>query len=137
MACGAGGGDDGPAGPDATAVSASCREATEHSDIEWIQDNVLTPSCAAFNACHKGAALSAAGLNLEAGNAESNMLGAPSTQFPSFDLVVAGDPSSSYLMIILGAEDGPLDPGVGTMPFSSDVLCEQKLDAIRRWIAAM
>ncbi len=40
-------------------------------------------------------------------------------------------------MIILGAEDGPIDTEVGTMPFGSEPLCQEKLDAISRWIAAM
>jgi len=135
--CGATDDGDNSVGPDATAVSASCQEATEHSDLEWIQENILSTSCAAFNACHKGAALSAGGLNLESGTSEAAMLNTPSSRFPSFDLVVPGDPSSSYLMIIIGGEDGPIDPSVGTMPFNSPPLCDDKIDAIRRWIASM
>lgn len=137
-ACGTGsgsGGDDDS--PDAGELSASCLEAESHSDAEWIQQNVFTPSCAAFNACHKGAALSAGGLNLEAGQAEANLVGSGSSLFPEFELIEPGSPTDSYLLVILGAQDGPLDPEVGMMPFNSPPLCEPKLGAIRRWIESM
>lgn len=129
------GGDD--IGPDATSVSASCQEATEHSDLEWIQDNVLSTTCATTGACHAGAASSALGLNLEAGNAEAEMLNKSSFRFPSFDLVSPGDPDSSYLLMILGGVDGPRQPGIGTMPLNSPPLCDEKIGAIRRWIESM
>jgi hypothetical protein len=123
-------------GVDAAPVSASCAKATQHSDLTWIQDNVFSPSCSKFGACHKDAATSAAGLNLESGKSRSAMVGIKSTLFPQFDLVAAGNARDSYLMTIIGHYPGSLKPGVGTMPINSAVLCVEKREAIDRWIAA-
>ena len=116
--------------------SATCLEAQDHSDLPWIQENVLTPSCAAFTACHKGAALSAEGLNLEDGMSLDNLVDVESELFPEFVLVVPGDPQNSYLMIVLGHFPGPLTDS-GTMPFNNPLLCTQKRDAIQRWIEGL
>ena len=131
--------------PDAE-ISPSCQEAVDHSDLAWIQDNVFTPSCAAFSSCHQGAAPSAAGLNLEAGNAEANLVGrlASSRGIEDMGLVVvtAGDSSASYLMVLIDHESqggrvaGPL-PNVGTMPVNNPLICVQKRDAIARWIDSL
>lgn len=136
-------GDGAPVGPDASAneadaapLSASCVEAMDKSDILWIQDNVFN-SCAAFSVCHQGAAMSAGGLNLESGFAEAALINIDSQLFPDYKLVVPGDPDNSYLMTILGAAEGPLKDGVGTMPYNNPTLCEPKLDAIGRWITAL
>lgn len=123
-----------PDDPDAMPLSQSCIDAMDHSDLAWIQDNILTPGCASFNSCHKGAAIQAGGLNLEAGNSEAAMLGVDSVRFEDWKLVVAGDPDNSYLMVILTGEGGPIDSGVGTMPYNNPLLCEPKIEAIRRWI---
>ncbi len=111
-------------------------EAADHSDLEWLQANVFD-SCSAFGVCHKGAAMSAGGLNLESGNTQDAMSGVTSTLFSDWTLVVPGDPANSYLMVILGAEDGPLKDGVGTMPYNNPLLCQPKLDAINRWITSL
>lgn len=118
-------------------LSPECVEAQEHSDLAWIQDNIFDRSCANFNACHKGAALSAGGLNLEDGMAEANLKDVASDLFPEFDLVEPGVAEDSYLLIILGHVDGPIDDEVGTMPFNSATLCPQKLDAIQRWVESL
>ncbi len=138
-------GDDGaPAGPDASPPDAappspSCLEAERDniSDLAWIQENVFTPSCANFSVCHMGNASSAGGLNLEDGNSEARMVDIDSTRITDFKLVVAGDPDNSYLMVILGNVDGPLTDGIGTMPLNNPTLCQQKQDAIRRWIGTL
>lgn len=126
--------------PDASTVDAapspSCLEAVNHSDLEWLEDNVFTPSCAAFSPCHKGPAASAGGLNLEAGNVERNLAGEPSLSFPERTLVVPGDPDNSYLMVVLGSREGPL-PDEGTMPYNNPLLCSQKRAAIERWIVSL
>lgn len=119
------------------AVSASCMEATEHSDLAWIESEIFAPSCAAFGPCHQGAASSAGDLNLEEGNSEANLVGVASGLFPEYDLVVPGDPDASYLMIILGHRDGPIDPSTGTMPFNNPLLCVEKREAIERWILSL
>jgi hypothetical protein len=133
-------GDTGVDQPDAStadaAPSPSCLEAVNHSDLEWLEDNVFTPSCSAFSPCHKGPAASAGGLNLEAGNIERNLVGEPSLSFPERTLVVPGDPDNSYLMVILGSREGPL-PEEGTMPYNNPLLCSQKRAAIERWIVSL
>jgi len=114
-------------------VDPKCAEAVDHSDLAWIQENVFSPSCADFTPCHKGRALQAQGLNLEANKSRGNLVGVPSQLFPQFDLVKPGDPDHSYLMIVLGYKPGPL-PMNGTMPYNNPKLCDEKLEAIERWI---
>lgn len=128
--------DDGGGDAGVDAISASCMEATTHSDLAWLQEKVFTPSCSAFNSCHKGTAAEAGGLSLEPGQTIPQMVGVDSTLFPQFKRVAAGDPANSYLMIILGDVSGPLDPDVGTMPYNNPKLCQEKLDAVERWIQA-
>jgi hypothetical protein len=118
---------------DGEPISESCREATEHSDLAWIQDNVFTPTCAAFSPCHQGAAVSARGLNLEAGMSEAAMVGVSSTTDPNLALVEPGDPAASYLMHSLGVGGNPRV----LMPFNNPALCQEKLDAIARWIESL
>ena len=65
------------------------------------------------------------------------MVGVDSILFPQFKRVVAGDPANSYLLMILGHIDGPIDPNVGTMPGGNNpLLCVEKREAIARWITA-
>lgn len=128
-------GDDGAPAVDAAPPDADplCLEAVNHSDLEWIQENVFTPSCARFTACHQGNALMAGELSLEAGVTHAEMVGVESSLFPEFDRVVAGDSASSYLMVQLGSIDGPRTEA-GTMPYNSPLLCVEMRDAIARWI---
>lgn len=133
MACS---GDDDGDGMQPDAISASCMEATMHSDLEWLQEKVFTPSCSAFVSCHKGAALEAGGLSLEEGQVIPQTVNVDSDLFPQFKRILPGDPANSYMMIILGAYTGPLDPEVGTMPYNNPKLCQEKLDAVGRWIQA-
>lgn len=136
--CASCGTDVGNDTPDATAISPACMEAENHSDLEFIQTEIFDRSCAFSRSCHMGAAPSALGLNLEDGNSEADLVGVPARtpQAAGFDLVVAGDPDSSYLMVVLGFVDGPLG-AAGTMPFNSPLLCDQKLGAIQRWINSL
>lgn len=130
-----GGGNSGPdAGPPDANVF--CLEAEEHDDLPWIQENIFTPSCSRFTACHQGRALMAAELNLEDGETQMNLVNVPSTMFEEYMRVVPGDPENSYLMVILGQYDGPIDEDVGTMPYNSPLLCQEMRDAIERWIEA-
>ena len=127
---------DAPAAVDAP-PSAICLEANDHSDLTWIQDKIFTPSCSGFSACHKGAAREAGGLNLEAGNSRTNMVGKASGLFPEFQLVKPNDAAASYLMIVTGHVAGPINESKGgRMPFNSAKLCNEKLRAMERWIAA-
>lgn len=148
-ACDTSVGDTGPdaaGSPDALTVSPTCMEATAHSDLPWIQENVLTPSCASFASCHQGAAPSAAGLNLEDGNSEANLVDriATSNGIEGMGLVVVtpGDSTASYLIVMIdhvsqgGREEGPL-PVAGTMPFNNSLMCVEQRDAIARWIDSL
>jgi hypothetical protein len=135
LSCGSDDGGDRGATPDA-GPSADCLEANDHADLAFLQAKIFTPSCAAFAACHRGAATMAGGLNLEAGMARAAMVGKPSRIDPSKELVRAGDPANSYLLIITGKYPGVIAPSVGTMPSRNPLLCAGKLGAIDRWIAA-
>ncbi len=61
-----------------------------------IQASVFTPSCAT-STCHAGGA-PAAGLNLEAANSYTMLVGIQSGQDPGFVRVLAGSPDNSYLV---------------------------------------
>lgn len=127
--------DDAPAAdagppPDADPL---CLEAVNHSDLDWLQTNVFTPSCSRFTACHQGNALMAGELSLELGETHPEMVGVESSLFPEFDRVVVGDSAASYLMVQLGSIDGPRTEA-GTMPYNSPLLCVEMRDAIARWI---
>ncbi len=131
------GGDDGvntDAGIDA--IPPSCLEAMEHSDLTWLQDKVFTPNCSDFTPCHKGAALEAGGMSLERGQTHRSLVGVQSTIYDQYLRVAPNDPANSYLMIITGEYPGPIDSEVGMMPYNSSRLCQQKRDAIERWIMA-
>lgn len=134
--------DDGSDGNVDAGPSASCLEAEEHSDLEWIQENIFNGGCALSASCHRGDAPDANGLNLEAGNSEENMVGvaAVGDSADGLNLVEPGDPMNSYLLIILGhygTDDPRIPEGTGPMPFNSPLLCEQKLQAIERWIESL
>lgn len=116
-----------------------CLEAESHSDLEWIQENVFSRSCANFTSCHMGTAPSAGGLNLEDGMTQENVVDVESDLAPEMDIVEPGSPADSYMMVILGefgADDPRIDPSVGLMPFNNEPLCAEKRAAIGRWIEA-
>jgi hypothetical protein len=136
VVCGCSGddGSNGDAGIDA--ISPSCREAMDHSDLTWLQDRVFQPSCAGFTACHMGTAPDAGGLSLERGQTHRQLVDVDSMMFDQFKRVEPNDPANSYLMIIMGQYPGPLDVDVGRMPYNSPLLCKEKRDAVERWILA-
>jgi hypothetical protein len=117
------------------APSASCLEANNHSDFDWIATNVFSTGCAAFSACHKGTATQAAGLSLEPTVARAQLVGVASTLFPQFQRVKPNDAANSYLMIVMGHYPGPKKAS-GTMPLNLPLVCVEKRRAIERWIAA-
>ncbi|MCE9578535.1 MAG: hypothetical protein K8W52_35745 [Deltaproteobacteria bacterium] len=134
--------------PDAPLISPSCVEATQHSDLEWIEANVFKKSCV-FSACHKGRALDAGRLTLEAGKSHAALVDVTSDRYDTWKLVVPGDPVKSYLMVVIDPKvddkgnpvdpdgfDGPITADVGPMPQNSTLLCKEKRDAIQRWIEA-
>ena len=115
-------------------VSAVCQEATTHSDLAWIQDNVFSKACA-FSGCHKGTAASAGFLNLESGMSHGTLVAQPTQSVTGFMRVVPGSSSTSYLMVAIHdpSASGP-EPQHGYMPQGNPELCQEKKDAIGRWI---
>jgi len=135
------GGDD---DDDGDGTSESCQQAVDHSDLEWIQANIFTPSCALSAACHQGNASSANGLNLEAGNSRDNLVGvaAEADDAAGLNRVEPGDPNNSYLLIItgggpMGVNDPRIPDSTGPMPENNELLCDEKLAAISRWIDSL
>ncbi|HTM21651.1 MAG TPA: hypothetical protein VL172_14115 [Kofleriaceae bacterium] len=139
--------------PDASAISPACMEAVNHSDLDWIQDNIFSVSCARFTACHKGRATSAEGLNLEINKAAMNLIGVESKVcgLPQV-LLRPGDPAGSFLMKVLDPDKYPLPDPVGpgtdcpdgdpeeppeTMPYNNPLLCVEKREAVERWIMSL
>src|SRR5690349_23110414 len=82
-----------------------CTEAVDHSDLAWIQDNIFTPSCSKFSACHQGRASDAAHLSLEMGKSHDELVDVDSDLFGpggsemdgTWKRVVPGDPDHSYM----------------------------------------
>lgn len=132
-----------PATPDAAEISPKCMEATDHSDLEWLQQKVFTPTCSAFSSCHMGAAPAAGGLNLEAGMTETDVVNVESQLVDGLgkgpmNLVEPGSCDDSYMIVILRGEPKDLiDPSIGTMPYGNPQLCDQKIDAVCRWIESL
>jgi hypothetical protein len=132
-ACSGGGGGDDEGGADA-AVSATCLEATSHSDLAWIQEKVFSASCV-FSSCHGGTGSMANGLVLTAGQSHDSLVNQASVSNPGMMRVVPGQPAQSYLLVAIGHISGSL-PESGMMPVNSPQLCVEKREAIERWIAA-
>jgi hypothetical protein len=108
-----------------------CEEAVYHSDLAWIQDQIFNVSCTTM--CH-GATPPAATMSLRPGEARAALVDVRSTQFPDWMRVVPGNPAQSMLMVQIGGEPGPALEGL--MPWGMPKLCDEKIGAIRRWIAA-
>jgi len=117
-----------------TTASPQCEAAAMHSDFAWIQTDVFDTSCT-LGGCHAGTAANAGHMSLEDGKAYASLVNVPSQIQPGWTRVVPGDPATSYLLVALGHEAGPMPPD-GYMPLSSPSLCPEQLDAIERWIAA-
>jgi hypothetical protein len=126
--------DNGGDGTNVDAASTACDEAKSHSDLAWIQDNIFTASCA-FSGCHKGTAANAGFLSLESGMSHGSLVGQAAVTESGWMRVVASDPSHSYLLVAVGAETGPTPAG-GLMPLANPKLCQDKLDAMSRWVMA-
>jgi hypothetical protein len=115
--------------------SSSCMDAMSHQELSWLQKNVFTPQCASFAGCHNGDGTKQGKIDLRDGHSYTTLVNGPSTLLPGEILVVPGEPSTSYLEVMVGSEPGTIDPSVGLMPQTSNgLLCCQKLDAITRWI---
>jgi hypothetical protein len=121
--------DAGPDGPPANLTP--CQEAVFHSDFAWIQTKIFAVSCTS-GSCHD-IETPQAKLDLTGGHAYAELVNVKSTIYTSSYLVTPGDPAASMLMVRLGGADGPV---VDTMPKGQAPLCSEKIEAVRRWIAA-
>lgn len=108
-----------------------CEEAVYHSDLAWIQEQVFDVSCT--TKCH-GDSPPAAMMSLVPGASHDSLVDMPSTQFSGWIRVKPGNPGASMLLVQLGGEPGPELEGY--MPWGMPRLCDEKIDAIRRWVAA-
>jgi hypothetical protein len=116
-------------------TAATCADATSHQELSWIQQKVFTPQCS-FSGCHNGENTKQGKIDLRNGHSYTTLVNGASALVPGATLVVPGDPTTSYLEVMLGSQPGTIDPTVGVMPQSNGglLLCCQKLDAIERWI---
>jgi hypothetical protein len=154
-ACGDDDGGDDTGTPDASLIDAgppdasvACMEATQHQDFTWIQTNVFNRSCVA-SSCHDSMGAPAAQLILEAGAAHAQIVGVDSVELPSMKRIAAGEACENsflYQKITNGpavaqgncdqtATDKMCDP-MPTVGGTFQPLCQEKIDAICRWIAA-
>jgi hypothetical protein len=145
---------------------AVCAEAAMHSDFRWLQDNLFSTNCsgdACHNPFKNGRPPTGKIVLVEdlakGTTAYETLLGADRTGAPSDieagrKLVDPGNPNNSYLMFLLRGVPAPPSSqpllvdapearqfneppeSVGYMPKDNNTLCCQKLDAVRRWIAA-
>ena len=118
--------------PDAGAQTV-CDQAKTRSDFAFIQQHVLTPSCATAM-CHSGPEPEV-GLDLGAGAAYANLVNKGASTVTGWMRVTPGSLATSYLAVSLGRAEGP-PPRDGYMPLGADPLCLEKLEAIERWILA-
>jgi hypothetical protein len=126
-------------------ASQACMDAVNNQSLTWIQANIFDKQCT-FSGCHNGAATPAGKVDLRAGMSYAHLVGFSSVLDSSRKLVVAGDPKSSYMEVMLGIikpadATPPASPpraDVGFMPEDNGgaLLCCQKLGAIDRWISA-
>ena len=93
-----------------------------------VQDLVFTPSCASVS-CHKGSS-SQYGLDLSSGTAYTNLVGVPSGQMPTLNLVTHGNPNQSYLVQKI---EGTAEIG-DRMPLNGQVLEYDFQQLVRNWI---
>jgi hypothetical protein len=143
--CQSGGTTDGGMATCMTSTAPTCVDATSHQDLTWIANNIFANQCT-FSGCHNGSSTPAGKVDLRPSMAFNHLVNFTSILQPSRKLVVAGDPKSSYLEVMLGIippadATPPASPpraDVGYMPQESGgiLLCCQKLMAIDQWIAA-
>jgi hypothetical protein len=119
--------------PDATAP---CEEAKAHSDFAWINANIFTKSCA-FSGCHNDVPHpSGDDLNLSAGKAFAAIVDVSSTQVASKKLIDATSTDCANSYVYNKITNQNLKPGTVGMPRAQPPLCQEKIDAVCRWIAA-
>lgn len=98
-----------------------------------LQTNIFTSSCA-LSGCHHGSS-ALLGLDLSSGQSYANLVNVRSREAPDFLLVQPGQPENSYLIHKLEGNE-EMAPGTLQMPVGREPLSEEKIAAVRDWIAA-
>jgi hypothetical protein len=99
-----------------------------NNDFQEIQDTIFTPIC---TACHVGAN-APRGLRLDAANSYALLVNVASVEVPALMRVNPGNPDQSYLVQKI---EGTAAVG-GRMPLGGAPLPQDRIDLVRRWIAA-
>lgn len=126
-------------------LSASCMMAQTASDIGFLESKVYATACT-FSGCHNGANDDAGQMDLRAGMSHASLVNQPSNLDPAYMLVVPGQPTQSYLlMMVQHFEPEEMSPpamlppsDIGLMPQNTGgrPICGPKREAIARWIEA-
>jgi len=99
---------------------------THLARLSEIQKQVFNSKCA-IGGCHDNAS-KAEGLDLSSGHSYNNLVLVQSQLYPSFKLVMPGDPSQSLLARLLTGETQPQMPVDGS-------LASDEIDSIKVWIS--
>lgn len=94
--------------------------------LSEIQKQIFNSKCA-IGGCHDNAS-KAEGLDLSSGRSYNNLVLVQSRLYPSFKLVMPGDPSKSLLTRLLTGETQPQMPVGGN-------LAPAEIDSIKAWIS--
>lgn len=121
---------DGNDGGDFISTFTVATPAAPVATFSFIQDNVFTPTCA-VSGCHAGAS-PAAGMDLTAGQAFTNIVGVTSGQAPTLQRVNPGDADNSYLVQKI---EGTATVGE-RMPRGGPPLSSELIQNIREWVDA-
>jgi hypothetical protein len=147
-ACGGGGTGDPPRADAAVATdagpsdaSAACIEATHHDDFAYVRDQVFAKSCFFQTSCHNANPNAPADLTLTQIRAYGELVDTPSTEVPTMMRVAPGSCEDSYLYAkitgtfdIIATDKDPMPPTF-TQSGRWVPICQEKVDAICRWIA--
>jgi hypothetical protein len=127
--------DAGPP-PDA---SPTCIEAREHSDFAFIRDKIFARSCFFQTSCHNANPNAPAGLTLTQTRAYAEIVNVESTEVDLMR-VAPGSCEESYLYAKITGNFDIIPANKKPMPPTFDgqgnwvPLCQEKVDAVCRWI---
>jgi len=130
-------------------TSATCAAAVGHSDLTYLQANIIQPKCALSDSCHTNKNPQDM-LDLHTKDSTYMLLvNQASVLDTSRQLVVPGNVNASLLSAFIGAiKPSEAEPpmtdlphskngtAIGTMPYDSTPMCCEKIDAVTAWIAA-
>lgn len=130
---------------DAGSLSPSCMAAQTASDLAFLEEKVYATACT-FSGCHNGANDDAGRMDLRMGMSHTSLVNKPSNIDPTYMLVVPGQPSQSYLLMMIQhlapeelsppASPPPVDIGFMPQNTGGAPICVPKREAIERWIVA-